>query len=202
VPARQRNPRGEGSRLREDLLAGAQRILERTGSEDAVTLRAVAREVGISAPSIYAHFPDSQAIIHALTQQTFDEFAALLRAARDQAPPADRLFAICLAYLRFGRDQPQRYLTLFQLRPRAEQAPRDDLPFADTKGAEAFGVLTETIAESVGGTAESALTDATVLWAALHGFVTLRVGAPKFPWFGSDEEICRELVDRAERPTP
>lgn len=69
VSVRQRNPRGEGGRLREDLLAGAQRNLERTGSEDRPTLRAMAREVGISAPSIYAHFPDSQANIHAPTQQ-------------------------------------------------------------------------------------------------------------------------------------
>ena len=40
MPARQRNARGEGNRLRDDLLAGAQRILERTGNEDDVTLTA------------------------------------------------------------------------------------------------------------------------------------------------------------------
>lgn len=200
VPARQRNPRGEGGRLREDLLAGAQRILERTGREDDVTLRAVAREVGIAAPSIYAHFPNSQAIIHALVQQTFAEFTALLQQVREQAPHGERLFAICLAYLRFGREQPERYLTLFQRRPGADRAPRDDRPFEDKKGAEAFAVLSHTIAESFGGTPESAVRDATVLWAALHGFVTLRAGAPDFPWFGADEEICRELVERASRP--
>lgn len=202
MPARQRNPRGEGRRLREDLLAGAQRILQRTGSEDDVTLRAVAREVGIAAPSIYAHFPDSRAIIQALVQQTFAEFTALLQESREQASPENRLFAICLTYLRFGRDHPERYLTLFQRRRGAEQAPGDNRPFEDKKGAEAFAVLSDTIAESFGGTPESAIADATVLWAALHGFVTLRAGAPDFPWFGSDEEICRELVERAGRRKP
>jgi AcrR family transcriptional regulator len=49
---RARNRRGEGSKLRADILAAATRLLEQTGSEEAVTLRAVARQVGISAPSI------------------------------------------------------------------------------------------------------------------------------------------------------
>ena len=48
---RERNRRGEGGKLRADIVAGATQLLEDTGSEDAVTLRAVARQVGISAPS-------------------------------------------------------------------------------------------------------------------------------------------------------
>lgn len=51
-PARQRNRRGEGAHLRDEIIAGASAILERTGSEENLTLRAVAREVGIAAPSI------------------------------------------------------------------------------------------------------------------------------------------------------
>ena len=197
--ARQRNARGEGSRLRDDLLAGAQRILERTGSEDDVTLRAVAREAGVSAPSIYAHFADSGAILDALVQSAFEEFSALLRQARDQAPSTDRLLAICQAYVSFGIEHPERYLTLFGRRRGAE---RDQLlaagsfSFAGSKGAQAFAVLSDTIAESYGGTPESAIQDATLLWAALHGYVTLRAGSPKFPWFAADDDICRALVER------
>lgn len=196
MPARQRNARGEGSRLRDDLLAGAQRILERTGSEDEVTLRAVAREAGVSAPAIYAHFADSGAIIDALVHAAFEDFSVLLRRARDQAEPPERLSALCRAYVGFGIDHPERYLTLFGRRRSGEGGRPGGHPFAGSAGAEAFAVLSDTIADAYGGTAETAIQDATLLWAALHGYVTLRAGAPKFPWFAGDDEICRALVDR------
>ena len=74
---RARNPRGEGGRLRADIVAAAHALLDEAG-EDAVTLRAVARRVGISAPSIYAHFADRQAILLAVATDAFAELAASL----------------------------------------------------------------------------------------------------------------------------
>lgn len=59
---RERNRRGQGTRLRAEILAGATQLLEDSGSEEAVTLRAIARQIGISAPSIYSHFPDREAL--------------------------------------------------------------------------------------------------------------------------------------------
>ena len=72
---RQRNARGQGARLTEDIVTGALALIERAGSDEAVTLRAVAREVGIAAPSIYAHFADRDAIVMAVTVRVFDELA-------------------------------------------------------------------------------------------------------------------------------
>ena len=69
---RRRNARGEGGRLAEEIVAGAIAIIERTGSDEEVTLRSVAREVGIAAPSIYTHFPDREAILWAVVQVVFD----------------------------------------------------------------------------------------------------------------------------------
>ena len=82
---RERNRRGEGGRLRDDILAGATALLERTGSEEAVTLRAVAREVGISAPSIYSHFPDREAIVDAIVDGAFVDFNAAIEDAANAA---------------------------------------------------------------------------------------------------------------------
>lgn len=47
--------------------------MEETGSEAAVTPRAIARTVGIAAPSIYAHFPDRESILLAVVQEAFAE---------------------------------------------------------------------------------------------------------------------------------
>ncbi|WP_197382721.1 TetR/AcrR family transcriptional regulator [Mycolicibacterium mengxianglii] len=207
MATRQRNARGEGSRLREDLLAGAQRILERTGSEDDVSLRAVAREVGVSAPSIYAHFPDGKAIVDALVQQTFEELSALLRQAWDDSPPTGRLHAVCLTYIRFGLDRPERYLTLFERRrslERTAQLASAGHGLMYPNGAEAFGILVNAIDESGVDSDSPAEEDAALLWASLHGYVTLRSSTPGFRWFADEEHVCEALIRRAtsSRPTP
>lgn len=72
--------------LREDIIAAAAKILERTGSEDAVTLRAVAREVGSAAPSIDAHFAHRTEIIDAVVAKE----AALLHQLLQGRPRAPR----------------------------------------------------------------------------------------------------------------
>ena len=114
----QRNARGQGTRLADDIVRGALALVERTGSDEAVTLRAVAREVGIAAPSIYAHFADREAIIMAAVVQVFDELAAAIEKAEAavSADPVQRLLAGCQAYLEFGLGHPARYGLLFALR--------------------------------------------------------------------------------------
>src|SRR6201999_1952263 len=113
-----RNARGQGTRLADDIVRGALALVERTGSDEAVTLRAVAREVGIAAPSIYAHFADRDAIIMAAVAQVFDELTDAVKAAQAAVSndPVDRLLAGCQAYLDYGLGHPARYGLLFSLR--------------------------------------------------------------------------------------
>ena len=74
--------------MRAEIVAGAAAVLEETGSEDAVTLRAVARRVGIAAPSIYGHFDDRDQILLAVIADAFAELdAALVAAITDMEPP-------------------------------------------------------------------------------------------------------------------
>ncbi len=112
--SRERNRRGEGGRLGADILAAATSLLEETGSEEAVTLRAVARAVGIAAPSIYAHFPDRDAIVDAIVDEAFGELDDAITAAFDtETDPLRRLSAGAAAYLRFAEQRPHRYRLLF-----------------------------------------------------------------------------------------
>ena len=85
VRKRHRNPRGQGARLTEDIVAGALALIERTGSAEAVTLRAVAREAGIAAPSIYAHFPDRDAVLMAVVARIFDELTQAIEQGKKAA---------------------------------------------------------------------------------------------------------------------
>src|SRR4051812_43954541 len=110
--SRPRNRRGEGAKLRTDILDAAAALLDETGDEQAVTLRAVARKVGVSAPSIYRHFTDRQAILLALAQEAFAELADQLTLATG-TNPVTRLRAVCAAYLDFATTRQQRYQLMF-----------------------------------------------------------------------------------------
>jgi AcrR family transcriptional regulator len=199
APRRPRNPRGEGSRLRQDILDAASEILETTGSSEAVTLRAVARAVGIAAPSIYAHFPDREAILDQLCSDGFAEFRATLQAAI--APfddPVDRLFAGCRAYLRYSAEHPRRYRALFDFpEVRTRQRPVDQASMAE--GLAALNVLVEGIADCAraGRSASNDhFADAVAVWVALHGLATLLAdSAPAFPWPDHDQ-LVTAIVSR------
>ena len=81
LAARRRNRRGEGDRLREEIITAASQMIGETGDDSTLTLRGVARRVGIAAPSIYRHFTDADQLKMAVVQRSFAEFAS----ARDAA---------------------------------------------------------------------------------------------------------------------
>jgi AcrR family transcriptional regulator len=212
---RQRNARGQGARLTEDIVSGALALIERTGSDEAVTLRAVAREVGIAAPSIYPHFPDPDSIVTAVVARVFDELTeAIQRGVRSAgADPVEQLVGGCKQYVRFGLEHPARYGVLFTER-------RDSLAGAADYckpvvigpgqtvvefGAESFALLVESIKKCVkAGVSSSAdvVADGTAVWVALHGTVVLRTTLPRFPWPEPVEAFVRELVLALAKVTP
>src|ERR1700761_6767273 len=201
VPARRRNKRGEGSRLRDDIVQAASTRLEETGREDALTLRAVARAAGIAAPSIYAHFRDPYEIKLALEERTFGLLAEALRpASAGQAEPVPALYAVCRAYPDFAADHPDLYRVLFERHRREAVEPgatSDDV--TTIIGADAFGVLLEAVRACVdaGDSAEPSAPAATVrVWVSLHGMATLRASMPWFPWPPRDT-LLDELISRA-----
>jgi AcrR family transcriptional regulator len=203
---RQRNARGQGGLLGEEIVAGALALIDREGSQDAVTLRAVAREIGIAAPSIYPHFADREAIVLAVVARLFDELTAAIRTGLAAAgdDPVEQLVAGCEAYVRFGLVHPARYGVLFSgnwpeatasyCRPVAiGPGGRPLLEF----GAESFALVVDAIAGCVAAgvsASTDALADGTAVWVALHGTVALRTARPGFPWPEPIAAFVRQLV--------
>ena len=176
---RSRSRRGEGRLLRAEILAAATELLDASGDERAVTLRAVARRVGIAAPSIYPHFPDRPAIVLALVQQGFTELADRIRSAVATAgeDPDLRLVAACRAYVDFARSRPERYRAMFG----GAHDPED--PAAPV--AEAMLILTETLTDCVAAgrsTSADPAADAISLWVGLHGLAHHYAVATSFRW--------------------
>ena len=212
---RERNRRGEGGKLRADILAAAAALLEQTGNEEAVTLRAVAREVGISAPSIYSHFPDREAIVEAVVDGAFADFNAAIEDAANAAiaagaGPRERVRAGCAAYLRFAAERPNRYRLMFERQHRIGGDVPDvqiagfDVPDVQIAGFDlpdiqitGFDLLVRSIQDCVAAgisASTDAARDATAIWLALHGYATLPARLPMFPWPDADALLDR-IVD-------
>jgi AcrR family transcriptional regulator len=194
---RKNNPRGEGGRLREEILAAAADLIEETGSEEAVTLRAIARRVGIAAPSIYPHFASRETIVDAVINDEFAAFDALIGAARrGAATPADELRRGCQAYLRFAAQHPNRYRILFGRIGHLAGAPANAGARAGRRRV--FEQLIDALRGCVDtgwSSSEDPAADALTLWFALHGYAMLRGSLPDFSWPDTDTVLERILTD-------
>ncbi|HEV2277850.1 MAG TPA: TetR/AcrR family transcriptional regulator [Acidobacteriaceae bacterium] len=72
------------------ILRQARRILDRHGA-DAITMRAVAKAVGITPMALYRHFPDRDGLLTAIADRGFAEYAALLKSSVILSEPAESL---------------------------------------------------------------------------------------------------------------
>ncbi len=197
VAARPRNRRGEGNVLRDQIVEAALAAVSAGGGRDSITLRSLARDIGIATTSIYAHFETMDEILKAAADRAFGELTMVLRqaSAADLAPVA-RLAALVGAYAAFGLAQPAIYRLLFGTPLLATGRPIDG-----TSGGEAFGELSAAVAACIDA-GLSRQTDAqqaaTLLWVALHGYVALTVTLPDFPWPERQaflEALVRRTVD-------
>src|SRR5262247_1217783 len=78
----------------------------------ALSLRAIARELKITAPAIYNYFSDRDALVTALIIDAFTSFGDWQLEARDsvrEEDPAGRMTAIGIAYRDWAHKFPQRY---------------------------------------------------------------------------------------------
>jgi AcrR family transcriptional regulator len=191
---RNRNPRGEGGRLRDELIAAASELIEESGDADAVTLRGVAKRVGIAAPSIYRHFANVDQLLMAVFDRAFAEFAATRDERRAATTdPGAALLAGCRAYCEFATSHPGPYRFMFSRASPADGSRSGvggaafDALVAGIRSCQVAGIATST---------EDAALLAAEVWASLHGLALLRLNAPNFPWPAPLERMVEVAVAR------
>ena len=188
---RARNRPGEGSRLRDEIVSAADALLAETGSVARLSLRGVARAVGITAPAIYAHFATKEALLSAVIARRFAGLEqALVQAGSDGGQPRDIVRARARAYVDYGLEHPGLYAVLF-----GPEADHLGVAFEGSAGEQVFAALLEPVAAATGGGSAAAPARATDLWASMHGIVTLRSTLPGFPWGDLDSQLDR-VVDQ------
>ncbi|MGC7095147.1 TetR/AcrR family transcriptional regulator [Amycolatopsis lurida] len=196
-PVRRRNRRGEGSKLREEIIDAAVDLLDEHGDERAITLRSVARRIGIAAPSIYPHFPDQPAIMLAVVRREFDHLSAALREAADSGgeDPRQRLFAVCHAYLDLAQSHPERYRTMFGglwMPDLGESSvTAENLSSLGDESLALFARVLGDCVEAGQATSTDLPADAVALWLGLHGLAHQRAVTRAFPW---PDDIAERLI--------
>ena len=196
-PRRTRARRGEGEKLREQVLEAAERLLVETGDEEAVTIRAVADAVGVTPPSVYLHFADKDELLFAICERHFAQLDRVTEKAA--AGSNDLLEALALrgkAYIRFGVEHPEQYRILFMRKP--SHTP-EDFQVDRLRDAAAFNHLVEHVARCVhAGLFEGdPLMISLGLWATVHGLTSLLISKPDFPWPELDavsDHVCRTAI--------
>lgn len=182
----------------------------------ALSLRAIARALGITAPAIYNYFPDRDALVTALIVAAFDSFADAQETAVASLPPthhAARLLALGQAYRNWAITYPERYQLIFGTPIAGYSAPLaitgpaaargltvivGVLAAADAAGQlisqhappmapEVAAMLRQWQAERAPNASLTALYLALMLWAQVHGLVSLEIGG-QFPPFIVDPE--------------
>lgn len=120
---------------------GARRLLV-TGGVDAVSLRAIARDMGMTAPAIYRYFPSLEALVAALAGDLYDELRLLLEAARDDAgdEPVDQLLAMSRTFRTWSVAHPAEFGLIFGAPAPGRNAVVDDCVEPDHPGAR-FGAV-------------------------------------------------------------
>jgi AcrR family transcriptional regulator len=148
------------------ITATARRLAEGAGW-DAVTTRRLSTEIEYSQPVLYKHFGSMEDIVEAVALEGFGELAETMRAARSGAARGDEFGRVAAAFSGFAARNPALYDAMFIRSTRLRFGAEDTM----APLTEAFDELREAVATVAGGRDVDTLTE--VLWAALHGLVTL-----------------------------
>lgn len=106
-------------RPRTDTVAEIKEVARRllvSGGPAAISLRAIGREVGVTAPALYRYFPSLDALVEALAEDLFAELTAAVRAARDDLTgevPLARLQGMARAFRRWSLGHPREFGLMF-----------------------------------------------------------------------------------------
>lgn len=195
---------GRRARLRRETVAGIKAAAweqVRDVGAPALSLRAVARSVGLSSPGLYRYYASRDDLLTDLIADAYGDLATALEQARDQAGPAlrDRLHATLVAYHDWAVEHPAEWSLIFGTPVPAYAAPAEG---RTTLAARRFGAVLLTLLHEATspGEAPGLTTDpgpfpddlyprAARLWSRLHGVLALGLHGHFFPAVRSPDQV-------------
>ena len=187
---RPQNARGEGEKLRMDLITAAIKMLEQPQTIAAPSLRKIAQSIGISPSAVYTRFESGQQLL----QETLDYQYQILReaiskAAHGKGDSYARLENMAIRYVTWGVEHPGIYQLLFES---ADKLPEGII--AQGPGIELLNVISTLVAEfrEIPKTKADQITYR--IWIALHGIVSLRIHKKNAPWKTEASDETKKLL--------
>lgn len=157
---------------RAKIVAAGLRLLER-GGQEAVTMRRVAKAIGVTAMAIYHHFPDRDALLRALADAETDRIGELFGKWQARGSALSRLRKMAESYVDYAFARPRMFAFLFlQDRPQLRRFPADFAPRRSTM----LNRVTDAIAEAMleGVLRKDDFWEVAIdLWAFVHGHLAL-----------------------------
>lgn len=159
--------------LKEKLLESSRRILFEEGYRN-FSLRKIAREVGVTATSIYLHFDSKDHLIHTLMEESIEELNNQLQdAAAELFDPIKKLEALAQVYVDFALSNPREYQILYMVSSdEMSRYPKEKF----RQARRGYEIVTDTLQE---GVSKNLLDEpqpriaAYTFWAQLHGVMSV-----------------------------
>lgn len=172
--------------------AGLNELESPQASEQALSLRLLAKQVGVSANAAYRHFTDKDDLLSAMAAEGFRRFTGGQKQAMALQNDAEgRLRASGKAYVSFAQAHPVLFRMMFD-----RVATRQDHAELQAACAEGLTSLMEASGEAVSGGVQvdpaQAIVNATACWALVHGLSHLALGG-QLAVFGMDTQV---LIDK------
>jgi hypothetical protein len=130
-----------------------------------------------------------------LVAEGFNELLAYFGPAAAIPDPYERVFAFGRGYVRFAEERPETYRLIFMEEDELTQHVLGDLDDENMPGNSAFEAISSTVAELVASGVFKPIDPddgARILWAGLHGLISLKVSCPDSPFGDVD---FRHLTD-------
>lgn len=152
---------------RDAIVSAALSFLDREGW-DALTINALAAQLGTKGPSLYNHVQSLQDLRRSVRMRVIDDIITMLKTAGAGRARDDAVVAMAGAYRSYARHHPGRYSAFTRM-----PFGGDDPEFTEATRAAAAPVIA--VLGSYGLDGEEAFHAALEFWSAMHGFVLLEM---------------------------
>ena len=182
--------------LQRDTIIATAREMIIAGGVEALSLRRLGRQLGVTAPALYAYVDDKQDLLRSIAEMELDGLAARFEAVSDP-DPIQRIRAHGRVYAEYARDNPEMFrVTLMDRSAIAENTFEEANRLPAT--TQAFAVATRAVDEAIASgqiRADDSRLVALTLWSAAHGVATvLQLGLGLPPEL--EDAMIDEITDR------